>query len=54
MPTRKGVGDARVKNKDPDTIVEFVFDYQRVPTKVGLHLKQSIAGKSFWAFVQRI
>ena len=53
-PKFKGVFDAGVKNNDLNTIFEYVFDYQMVPTKVRVHMKKSIAGKSFWVFVQRI
>jgi photoactive yellow protein len=53
-PKFKGVFESGVKNNDLNTIFEYVFDYQMTPTKVRVHMKKSISGKSFWVFVQRI
>lgn len=50
----KGVFDAGVKNNDLNTMFEYVFDHQMTPTKVRVHMKTSISGKSFWVFVKRI
>ena len=53
-PAFKGVFEAGVRNNDLNTMFEYVFDYQMTPTKVRVHMKKSISGKSFWVFVQRI
>ena len=53
-PKFKGVFEAGVKSKDLNTIFEYVFDHQMKATKVRVHMKMSISGKSFWVLVQRI
>ena len=52
-PEFKGVFDAGVRAKSLNTMFEYVFDYQMKPTKVKIHMKQSILGQSFWVFVKR-
>lgn len=50
----KGVFDAGVKDGNLNTMFEYVFDYNMKPTKVKVHMKQSINGQSYWIFVKRI
>lgn len=52
-PEFKGVFDAGVRNKDLNTMFEYVFDHQMKPTKVKIHMKQSISGGTYWVFVKR-
>jgi len=53
-PQFKGVFDAGIKSGDLNTLFEYVFDYQMKPTKVKIHMKRSILGKSYWIFVKRV
>lgn len=53
-PQFKGVFDAGIKSGDLNTLFEYVFDYQMKPTKVKIHMKKSILGKSYWIFVKRV
>lgn len=50
----KGVFDTGVKDGNLNTMFEYVFDYNMKPTKVKVHMKQSINGQSYWIFVKRI
>ncbi len=50
----KGVFDAGVRNKDLNTMFEYVFDHQMKPTKVKIHMKRAISGDSYWIFVKRV
>lgn len=53
-PEFKGVFDAGVRNKDLNTMFEYVFDHQMKPTKVKIHMKKAISGDTFWIFVKRV
>lgn len=53
-PEFKGVFDAGVRNKDLNTMFEYVFDHQMKPTKVKIHMKRAISGDTFWIFVKRV
>lgn len=50
----KGVFDAGVRNKDLNTMFEYVFDHQMKPTKVKIHMKRAISGDTYWVFVKRV
>lgn len=52
-PEFKGVFDTGVRNKNLNTMFEYVFDHQMKPTKVKIHMKQSISGDTYWVFVKR-
>ncbi len=53
-PEFKGVFDEGVRNKNLNTMFEYVFDHQMKPTKVKIHMKQAITGASYWIFVKRV
>jgi photoactive yellow protein len=53
-PQFKGVFDIGVAQKNLNTIIEYVFDYQMAPTKVKVHMKKAMIGDSYWVFVKRI
>lgn len=53
-PEFKGVFDAGVRNKDLNTMFEYVFDHQMKPTKVKIHMKRAISGDTYWVFVKRV
>lgn len=36
------------------TMFEYVFDYQMVPTKVRVHMKQGYEEKTIWIFIKRL
>lgn len=52
-PEFKGVFDTGVRSKNLNTMFEYVFDHQMKPTKVKIHMKQSISGDTYWVFVKR-
>ncbi|AOF88150.1 photoactive yellow protein [Hydrogenophaga sp. RAC07] len=53
-PEFKGVFDAGVRNKDLNTMFEYIFDNQMKPTKVKIHMKRAISGDTYWIFVKRV
>lgn len=54
-PEFKGKFEEGVKNGDLNTLFEYIFDYKMKPTKVKVHMKQSMTGDgTFWIFVKRI
>lgn len=53
-PKFKGVFDAGIKQDNLNTMFEYVFDYNMVPTKVKIHMKKAILGGSYWIFVKRL
>lgn len=50
----KGVFDAGVRAKSLNTMFEYVFDHQMKPTKVKIHMMQSLSGGTYWIFVKRV
>lgn len=44
-----GVAEGRL-----NSLFEYVFDYHMSPTKVQVHMKQSLQGDTWWVFVKRI
>jgi len=53
-PAFKGVFEKGVKEGNLNTVFEYIFDNKMAATKVRVHMKKSITGKSYWVFVQRI
>ena len=53
-PRFKGVFDKGVREGNLNTMFEYVFDYNMQPLKVKIHMKQAIAGDSYWIFVKRL
>lgn len=43
-----------VANGNLNTMFEYTFDYKMQPTKVKVHMKQSLNGDSYWVFVKRL
>lgn len=43
-----------VAGKKDSVLFNYTFDYNMKPTRVNVHLKRSLDGKSFWVFVKRI
>lgn len=43
-----------VKSGDLNTLFEYTFDYNMMPTKVKVHMKKALAGDSYWVFVKRL
>ncbi|WP_423842081.1 photoactive yellow protein [Acanthopleuribacter pedis] len=37
-----------------NTLFEYRFDYEMTPTKVKVHMKNAMAGDTFWIFVKRV
>ena len=37
-----------------NTLFEYVFDYNMMPTKVKVHMKKALSGDSYWVFVKRL
>jgi photoactive yellow protein len=51
----RGKFDAGVKAGELNTLFEYVFDYQMQPTKVKVHMKNSMGTDgTFWMFVKRV
>lgn len=46
---RKGV-----ESGDLNTLFEYTFDYNMMPTKVKVHMKKALAGNGYWVFVKRL
>ena len=53
-PAFKGVFDTGVKSGKLSTMFEYTFDYNMKPTRVKVHMKTSLDGKSYWVFVKRV
>ena len=53
-PEFEGVFRSGVKAGSLNTLFEYTFDYQMTPTKVKVHMKKSIDGRSYWVFVKRL
>jgi len=43
-----------VESGDLNTLFEYTFDYNMMPTKVKVHMKKALAGDSYWVFVKRL
>lgn len=43
-----------VAKGDLNTMFEYTFDYKMQPTKVKVHMKQSLSGDTYWVFVKRL
>ncbi len=50
----KGVFDAGVKQGKFSNLFEYTFDHQMKPTKVQVHMKNSVLGTTYWIFVKRL
>ena len=37
-----------------NTLFEYVFDYNMMPTKVKVHMKKALSGDTYWVFVKRL
>lgn len=37
-----------------NTLFEYTFDYNMMPTKVKVHMKKALSGDSYWVFVKRL
>ena len=46
---RKGV-----ESGDLNTLFEYTFDYNMMPTKVKVHMKKALSGDGYWVFVKRL
>ena len=46
---RKGV-----EAGDLNTLFEYTFDYNMMPTKVKVHMKKALSGDGYWVFVKRL
>ena len=46
---RKGV-----EAGDLNTLFEYTFDYNMMPTKVKVHMKKALSGEGYWVFVKRL
>lgn len=46
---RTGVETGRL-----NSLFEYVFDYHMTPTRVQVHMKQSLRGDTWWVFVKRL
>lgn len=53
-PAFKGVFDAGVQSGRLNTIFEYVFDNRMAATKVKVHMKRALSGKTYWIFVKRV
>jgi photoactive yellow protein len=53
-PAFKGIFDAGVKDGNLNTVFEYVFDNQMAATKVKVHMKRAMSGRTFWIFVKRM
>ena len=53
-PKFKGEFDKGVKAGALNTMFEYLFDYNMVPTKVRVHMKKAISGDTYWIFVKRL
>lgn len=53
-PRFRGVFDEGVKSGKLNALFEYTFDYKMVPTKVMVHAKKAIAGKTYWVFVKKL
>ena len=43
-----------VQSGDLNTLFEYTFDYNMIPTKVKVHMKKALSGDSYWVFVKRL
>lgn len=43
-----------VESGDLNTLFEYTFDYNMMPTKVKVHMKKALSGDSYWVFVKRL
>jgi photoactive yellow protein len=43
-----------VASGDLNTLFEYTFDYNMMPTKVKVHMKKALSGDSYWVFVKRL
>lgn len=54
-PEFRGKFDEGVRSGDLNTLFEYVFDYQMKPTKVKVHMKNSMGtDNTYWMFVKRV
>ncbi|MFW6249628.1 MAG: photoactive yellow protein [Alkalispirochaetaceae bacterium] len=43
-----------VESGELNTLFEYTFDYNMMPTKVKVHMKKALSGESYWVFVKRL
>ncbi|MFP4302011.1 MAG: photoactive yellow protein [Spirochaetaceae bacterium] len=43
-----------VESGELNTLFEYTFDYNMMPTKVKVHMKKDLSGESYWVFVKRL
>ena len=43
-----------VQSGNLNTLFEYTFDYNMMPTKVKVHMKQALSGDNYWVFVKRL
>lgn len=43
-----------VESGELNTLFEYTFDYNMMPTKVKVHMKKALSGDSYWVFVKRL
>ena len=53
-PAFRGVFDAGVRAGNLNAMFDYVFDYRMNPTRVKIHMKQALTGRSYWVFVRRL
>ncbi|MBD3670457.1 MAG: photoactive yellow protein [Gammaproteobacteria bacterium] len=49
-----GAFEKGVKEGNLNVMFEYEFDYQMAPTKVKVHMKESLNGGTYWVFVKRL
>jgi photoactive yellow protein len=47
-------GQDDIESGDLNTLFEYTFDYNMMPTKVKVHMKKALSGNSYWVFVKRL
>ena len=53
-PAFRGTFDAGVRAGKLNVIFDYVFDYKMNPTRVKVHMKDSVLRDSYWVFVKRL
>lgn len=54
QPQFQGAFAKGVTEGNLNTMFEYVFDYEMSPTKVKVHMKESLSKDGYWVFVKRI